>query len=363
MTASGTARVGMGLLLQLLGCSTPSAHVRGTNAQPTDASASLTDPAKHAVNMVEVAPEVSLEILDYGGDGSAVIFLAGLGFSGHVFDDFAPRLTDRHHVYAITRRGYGASSKPDGGYDVATRVADDLAVLTALGLERAIWIGHSLAGDELTALGATHASRVAMLVYLDATTDHGERLREFQKSLPLPEPDPWPPPVDAWRDPVKLHAWLETEVLGCEFPFGETLAKFELVPNAPPRARDLPTVAAKLIEGSVPHDFAAVRVPALVLVAPPDGPEQMVATFGRMPEADQQAWRDAWPKLDAYFEENHENVRLHLTDAEVVMIRNSHHMLFVRSADEVLASIRAFVVRHAPSATLRDQTVSAPDRP
>lgn len=45
-----------------------------------------------------------------------VVFLAGLGFTAHVFDDFAPRLTDRHHVVAITRRGFGASSKPDGGY-------------------------------------------------------------------------------------------------------------------------------------------------------------------------------------------------------------------------------------------------------
>ncbi|MBC8072274.1 MAG: alpha/beta hydrolase [Deltaproteobacteria bacterium] len=297
------------------------------------------------MQLVDVAPNVSLEVLDYGGQGAPVILLAGLGSTGHIFDDFAPRLTERHHVYAITRRGFGASSKPDDGYDVVTRVADDLAVLAALGLERTIWIGHSLAGDELTALAATHPSRVTMLVYLDATTDHGARFRELEASSRLPPPERRPPSAETLKDPMKFHAWLETEMMGTAFPFGETLAKFELGPDGPPRARDLRSAAEKLTEGSGRQDFAAVHVPALVFLAPPAGPEHLVPNFESMSPANRQAWRDAWPKFDAFWKSSYEDVRLHLAGAKIVMLRNSHHFLFIRSDDEVLEEIRAFISR------------------
>jgi len=340
----------MGLFLLLAACAGPATHARTVSPRPHGARKTYSDPTKHAAQMIEVAPNVSLEVLDYGGRGAPVILLAGLGVSGHIFDDFAPRLTDRHHVYAITRRGFGASSKPDSGYDVATRVADDVAVLAALGLERAIWIGHSLAGDELTALAATNPSRVMMLVYLDATTDHGARLRELEASLSLPAPDMRPPSAETLNDPVKFHAWLESQIMGTAFPFGETLAKFELGPDGPPRARDLPTASEKLAEGSEPQDFAAVHVPALVFLAPQDGPEHMIPNFESMSPADQQAWRDAWPRLDAFWKSSYEDVRLHLAGAKIVMVRNSHHFLFIRSADEVLAEIRAFIVDHQSAA-------------
>lgn len=31
-----------------------------------------------------------------------MVFLAGLGNTAHIFDDFAPAFVDRHHVVAIT---------------------------------------------------------------------------------------------------------------------------------------------------------------------------------------------------------------------------------------------------------------------
>jgi len=32
----------------------------------------------------------------------------------------APKFTDRFHVLALTRRGFGESDKPETGYDIAT---------------------------------------------------------------------------------------------------------------------------------------------------------------------------------------------------------------------------------------------------
>ena len=48
---------------------------------------------------------------------------------------------------------------------------DVLRVLDALKLERPILAGHSVAGEELSSIGARSSDRVAALVYLDAAWD------------------------------------------------------------------------------------------------------------------------------------------------------------------------------------------------
>src|SRR5579871_1171680 len=129
------------------------------------------DPSPHRVSFVGVAPGVALEVLDWGGTGAPLVFLAGLGNTAHVFDEFAPRFTDRFHVLAITRRGYGASGHPSDGYDIGTLATDVAVVCDRLHLERVVLAGHSLAGDEMTRFASTQPDRVSALVYLDAAYD------------------------------------------------------------------------------------------------------------------------------------------------------------------------------------------------
>ena len=110
------------------------------------------DPSRHIVRFIEVEPGVKLEVLDWGGSGEPVLLLAGHGDSGHVFDDFAPQLAHGFHVFAITRRGFGASSQPEQGYDLARMVEDIARVTETLKLKRVNLVGHSIAGDEMTRL-------------------------------------------------------------------------------------------------------------------------------------------------------------------------------------------------------------------
>src|SRR5579875_1432634 len=90
------------LLIALVDCS---AVIGGIAHAP--AHTSVNEPA---VRFVSVEPGVKLEVLDWGGpkDGSnsrALVLLAGLGDTAHVYDQFAPQLTAQYHVYGITRRG------------------------------------------------------------------------------------------------------------------------------------------------------------------------------------------------------------------------------------------------------------------
>ena len=128
-----------------------------------------------------VEPDVKLEVLDWGGPqdgkpGRPLVFLSGLGDTAHVYDEFAPRFTAHYHVYGITRRGFGASSKPeptDANYSADRLGEDVVAVIDALHLDHPVLAGHSIAGEELSWVGNHDPKKVAGLIYLDAGDYYG----------------------------------------------------------------------------------------------------------------------------------------------------------------------------------------------
>lgn len=137
----------------------------------TEEQAWTTDTSSHRITHVTVDNDIEVEVLDWGGTGSAVVLLAGLGNNAHVFDTFAPKLAQTFHVYGITRRGLGASSYPPPTAEnyAANRLGDDVfAVITSLRLDHPLLIGHSIAGSELSSVGTRHPEAIRGLVYLDA---------------------------------------------------------------------------------------------------------------------------------------------------------------------------------------------------
>src|SRR5215472_7315700 len=166
-----------------------------TFSEEQQSTAEARDESPHTVHFVTVDRNVKLEVLDWGGSGRAIVLLAGGGNTAHVFDNFAPKLTAHHHVYGITRRGFGAS-----GYSPTDRPADRLGddvieAIDMLNLNRPVLIGHSIAGVELSSVANSHPNRVAGLIYLDAAYSYafdngkGSSIKEVQK-LQGPQPPP-----------------------------------------------------------------------------------------------------------------------------------------------------------------------------
>ena len=104
--------------------------------------------------------------------GPPVVFSHGYLLSSDAWDSQMLFLSQRgYRVVAHDRRGFGRSSQPGGGYDYAT-FADDLAALVAaLGLENATFVGHSMGGGEAARYVARHGrERVAKLALIGSVT-------------------------------------------------------------------------------------------------------------------------------------------------------------------------------------------------
>jgi pimeloyl-ACP methyl ester carboxylesterase len=88
-------------------------------------------------------------------------------------------------LYATRRPGYGASSRPESGYDIASARTCSPSFKT-LGLPKLVLIGHSLAGQEMSALASQHRDQMAALIYLDAAKRYAYDVPgEFEKDFPL----------------------------------------------------------------------------------------------------------------------------------------------------------------------------------
>ncbi len=206
------------------------------------------DSSPHQIRFVTVEPGVQLEVLDWGGNGEDIVFLAGLSMNAHSFDDFGPRFTDTHRVVAITRRGHGASSWPDSGYSLDRLVEDIRVVLDTLGIGRVILAGNSLAGDEMTRFAGDYPERVGALVYIDAAHDGTliERLRIFEV-------------CQAWHEIMDANQ----RRFENQEAFRRTQMREEEDGTLIPFMSD--TAFARLDVTELPPDYARVQAPALAV--------------------------------------------------------------------------------------------------
>ncbi|RKH74772.1 alpha/beta fold hydrolase [Corallococcus aberystwythensis] len=298
----------------------------------------------HQVRRVKVAPEVELEVLDYGGKGPALVFLPGLGSTGHVYDVLAPEFTATHHVYAFTRRGFGASSWPATGYDSATLGHDVLAALDGLGLQKVTLAGHSLAGDELNWMGVNHPERVEAFIFLDATENRGE-IAHFLQPGPLP---PLPFTVLDGQPSREAVTALLARDLGGPFPPHEIdqAYEFDAGTGAYLRYRRLPEATEQSVRGAAEPDFAKLRAPVLAI-----SDDQAFAGWVAYLSQAENVPADLRERAQAFLPElrQHEAAQEALLKSlpnwKLVMLPGAGHYLWLTRQAEVISAMRAFLAR------------------
>jgi non-heme chloroperoxidase len=305
------------------------------------------DGARHTAGMVAVEPGVRLHYLDFGGRGPTLLFLPGLGNTAHAFDDFAPRFTDRYHVVALTRRGFGESDHPATGYDIPRLVEDIRQAIDKLQLGKVALIGHSIAGEEMTRFAATYPDRVTSLVYLDAAYDRIAADSALQEVFTTPPNVPGPPmPLAADTSTPAAYVEFVHRTRGVDIPESDIRTRYRY-----DGWQEEITNAYQSIAPERP-DYADVQAPALAIYAVTDSVSQL-EPWQRSDTANAGEYRDLLQGIEMAERPLREKFKREVRRSRVVEIHGGHHWIFVSHADRVFQAVRDFLaappaIRAAP---------------
>jgi pimeloyl-ACP methyl ester carboxylesterase len=100
--------------------------------------------------------------------GPPILLLHGWPQHWYMWGPVFAALRDEYRLLAPDLRGFGWSEAPGQGYDGETFAADQIALLDALGIERACVIGHDWGGWTAILLGLTSPERVERMLVLNA---------------------------------------------------------------------------------------------------------------------------------------------------------------------------------------------------
>jgi len=156
-----------------------------------------------------VAGDLTFHYLQWGEQGTPVIFVHGLTANAFCFQAFADDLARDHRVFAYDLRGRGDSDKPESGYNIPIHAADLAELIDELGLDRPVVAGHSLGGFIALYFAAHYPQKLSKLVLIDAGAS---------------------PP---WKTTEEQPAWLNTSInrLGTVVPsFEEYVQRLKAAP-------------------------------------------------------------------------------------------------------------------------------------
>ena len=304
--------------------------------------------------MVSLAPGVGVEVLEWGGHGRPLVFLAGLGDTPHVYDDFTPAFRDSFHVFGITRRGFGHSTGlPDTS--VADLVDDLRTVLDSLRLSRVILVGHSIAGEELTGFGATYPDRCEALVYLDAAADRSGGDTTFAGKLDRA----WRPAVARPRmtsaDSASLAAVVSyyARIVVRGLPEAEARALTRLDSTGRYAGEvgydSIGSQRIGQLMGSLqPPAYHRLKCPSLAVYAVADSAAAYFQWYQSLDSAGRRDASDYFRVLAPGLREDIEQYRRTAPGSHVAEIHDASHWVFLSNHDKTLNAVRTFLVAVGP---------------
>lgn len=300
---------------QAPGLDVPAEKINSPSGAPIDKS-----PHKQAFI---TANGIKMHYLDWGGTGDVVLLLAGFNNDAHIFDVVAPSFTDKFHVMGLTRRGFGETDRPAGGYDTATRVEDIRAFMDAQKITRAHLVGHSFAGDEMTLFATLYPRRVRKMVYLDAAYD---RRKDF--SCVNDQPGGGLPPT---------FLRMIGEALNC--PGWEKIVASGMPPPEMVNVRVSTIRAATQFQ----PNYTKIKAPALAIYADADLPQR----GGKLDEETEKKLNAWWKEKQAPIKRaSIEQFRKEMKKGEVVEIKGAPHYVFVGPyKDQVIKLTRDFLTK------------------
>ena len=152
------------------------------------------------------------------GEGPVLLLLHGIANSSQTWENVAPLLSERFTLIAPDLLGHGESATPRGDYSLGAHATGVRDLLTALGIERATVIGHSLGGGIAMQFAYQFPERCERLV-LVSSGGLGREVHLLLRAAALPGAD--------WVLPLLTSS----QVVGVGRHLGGLLKRVRLAPG------------------------------------------------------------------------------------------------------------------------------------
>jgi pimeloyl-ACP methyl ester carboxylesterase len=308
------------------------------------------DKSPHKSDFVNVNG-IRLNYLDWGGEGEVILFLAGMGCNAHVFDDFAPRFTDKFHVMALTRRGHGESDHPETGYDIDTLTEDIRQFLDALGIEKIILAGHSMANVELSHFNALYPERVIKLIFLDAAYDrHSATYKNMVENSPWRKMQPPGLDVDYYTEEdyfaAMKRAYPSFTLIWTEAMVQQSLHEIVKTPEGKIVDKMSDAISKAIMDTLTGYalEDSKIKVPTLTFFSISKG----LNTFSDEWMTDEQKTlilEHVETRENPWTRESIELFRQNVPHAKIIEIPNGHHYCFIQQEELVYEEMRKFLLQ------------------
>lgn len=170
------------LLLSVVGCSSTSRFYR---LEPKEFNQI---DYGYPVNYVNVR-NLKIGYLDQGSGGQVLLLIHGLGSNAKGWSRNIPELSKQYRVIAVDLPGYGLSSKDYYPYSLSFYAEVLTEMLTELGIDKAVFVGHSMGGQIGIITALTYPERVEKLVLISpaGVEEFEEGEKDWFRKVAVPE--------------------------------------------------------------------------------------------------------------------------------------------------------------------------------
>lgn len=208
--------------------------------------------------------------------GIPMLLLHGFADSWRSFEQVLPFLPTSIHAIALTQRGHGNAEHPATGYRDEDFAADAVALLDALGIDRAVIVGHSLGASVARRMAIRHSDRVAGVVFVG----HPGTPRESHEGMVFDKRA-----IDRLREPIDpaLVSEFQRSRTAGPLPAAQLQTLVEESLKVPARVWKS---VYKMTASDIAADLRAIRVPTLLMWGDADaGAAEMERLTDVVPDA------------------------------------------------------------------------------